>query len=242
MHLSLVSFIFSFSCDLRVLTWLPRTSALPLRAALSSNVMGMLALLFPRFGRKRGSGTNVTVLAMAPKQPLGAQKPLGQGPAQEGKWGSGPALDLESVGDPVLPSATTETISQPNRLSLASVKITFQTSLTQEKHESQDVLSEKCIMLPDHGKNDNDLHYEVLTMAQDLHVSSCFQSSPTPWGRYDDDDDAHFTKEETTLLAQDPIDRKSNLRIHTQQSVSRARALWQSSSQEAISSLHISPQ
>lgn len=62
-----------------------------------------------------------------------------------------------------------------------------------------------------------------------------------PWDRYYDDD-AHFTKAETTLLAQDPIDRKSNLRIHTQQSVSRARALRQSSRQEAISSLHISPQ
>lgn len=78
-------------------------------------------------------------------------------------------------------------------------------------------------------------------MAQDLHVSSCFQSSPPPWGRYYYDD-AHFTKKETTLFAQDPVDRKSNLRIHTQQSVSRARALWQSSRHEAISHLHISPQ
>lgn len=52
-----------------------------------------------------------------------------------------------------------ETISQPNHLFLASLKITFQTLLTQEKHESQDVLKEKCIMFPGHGNNDNDPHY-----------------------------------------------------------------------------------
>lgn len=69
-----MSFNFSFGCDLRVLTWLPRTLALPLRAALFSNVIVMLALLFSRSGRKRGSGTNVTVLDMALKQHLGPQK------------------------------------------------------------------------------------------------------------------------------------------------------------------------